>query len=35
LETVVVIAVLVLGLLDVIVLALNAARFQRSRLILD
>jgi ABC-2 type transport system permease protein len=35
LATVVVIAVLVLGLLDVIVLALNAARFQRSRLILD
>ncbi|HEX7102419.1 MAG TPA: ABC transporter permease [Nitrolancea sp.] len=35
LTTVVVVAALVLILLDVIVLALNAARFQRSRLILD
>lgn len=35
LTTVVIVAALVLILLDVLVLALNAARFQRSRLILD
>jgi ABC-2 type transport system permease protein len=35
LTTVVIVAALVLVLLDLIVLALNAARFQRSRLILD